>query len=307
MTAKDLGLISIAHKDLVERAFKNFPPEISEHTFSNLFIWRDMRPIHVVSIADALVFVEDMQDHVEIFGPPVGDINLIEAKAELEQLFKKRVYTFIRIPKSNLAMCPAGFSKVEDRNNFDYVYSRDGLAELSGNKFHDKKNLVNQCLQNYDCTYEALNRDNLHLISKFQERWCEQRKCSEAYSLCQEFRAINEVIERYDTKTIIGGMIKIKGEVQAYTMAERLNNDTAVIHFEKAESSFKGLYQLINYWFARNSLSQFQFINREQDLGIDGLRKAKQSYNPVRFVEKFNFTSPEFKPRTNEKTEKKCI
>jgi hypothetical protein len=194
---------------------------------------------------------------------------------------------------------------MEDRDNFDYVYYRKDLAELSGRKYHKKRNLVTQCLGNYRCTYEELTPEIIPEVKEMQDRWCAQKDCGKTPILCHEYKAISSMLDNTGELDIIGGAIRIDGTVQAYTVASSLNNNTAAIHFEKAMPEFKGLYQLINQWFCKNSLSSFEFVNREQDVGVEGIRKAKESYFPDHMIIKYavlhNISREEYeKMRTRE-------
>ncbi len=286
MKAKDLGIISLEHKGLISQALERFPPTISEHTFTNLFIWRSLRPLHVIWLADSICFAEAKNDGLLAFGPPVGPCDIALATRAIQQLFDKPVAALLRIPSEMAVGISKEWTATEDRDNFDYVYTRNDLVELSGNALHAKKNLVAQCLQSYDCRYEPVTPANVAELVHFQKRWCEKRKCGETHSLCHEYRATLEAIKNFDSLNLTGGIIRIGGQVEAYSVGERLNENTAVVHFEKASAEFKGLYQLMNKWFAEKALDRFQFINREQDLGVDGLRKAKLSYKPNNMVKK---------------------
>ena len=119
------------------------------------------------------------------------------------------------------------------------------------------------------------------------KNWCEKRECGKDTGLCSEYMAINETLNNFEALGVIGAIIKIENHVAAFTIGEALNNNTAVVHFEKAMPEFIGLYQVINQMFCQNHLAQFEFINREQDLGIEGLKKAKESYFPDHLVEKY--------------------
>jgi hypothetical protein len=109
-------------------------------------------------------------------------------------------------------------------------------------------------------------------------------------SLEAENKAIKTIFDKYPQLAVFGGAVYVDGKLEAFTLAESLNNDTAVIHFEKANPQITGLYQLINQWLCQNTLRTFTYVNREQDLGIPGLRKAKLSYHPHHMIEKYSVT-----------------
>ncbi|NLD27542.1 MAG: DUF2156 domain-containing protein [Myxococcales bacterium] len=302
---KDLGLISMEHRDIALEALAAFPPIASEQTFTNLYAWKESHPVGIISDSkNGLIFYADHGEFMSIYGAPLGNIELGDAATVIQKISGKPVIAAERIPH-NIAI--RGFERSDDRANHDYVYMREELASLSGNRFHAKKNLLNQCLENYECSYEEIGSENLSEVTEFMKRWCESRKCGTEPGLCHEYRAIRTILENYDSFPVTGAAIRIYGKVEAFTIGEKLNSETAVIHFEKASGNFKGLYQLVNNWFAKNHLAEFKFVNREQDLGIEGLRKAKESYNPHHMVEKSNvFFSKDAHARLKAQVEKRC-
>jgi hypothetical protein len=119
------------------------------------------------------------------------------------------------------------------------------------------------------------------------DRWCAARNCGVDPGLCDEYRAIRQLLEHYEQLDVTGAAVRVDGAVQAFSMGEALSPDTAVIHVEKAMPDIEGLYQVMNQWFCRDQLGGFDYVNREQDLGVPGLRKAKLSYHPHHMVKKF--------------------
>lgn len=275
--------LKFEHKELVEEYLRRYPPEISEHTFTNLFAWRDNRPVSLTEWNGTLVLVLECEEGQCLLGPPVGDYDPEELLARLAHA---GVETARRIPEVTAEVLrDLGMSTEKDRDNSDYVYRRDDLAQLEGRRYHRERNLVNQCLSRWHCEYEEINPDNLDEVSELQQRWCDAHEMTPG--LRKESDAIGQALNRYEQLGLRGGAVRVEGRMQAFTMGERLNEDTAVVHFEKAMKRYKGLYQVVNQWFCRDELSEFKFVNREQDLGIPGLRRAKKSYNPHHMVTKF--------------------
>ncbi len=169
----------------------------------------------------------------------------------------------------------------------DSVYSVPELVELKGNKFHKKKNLLRQFEKSNMFEYTPMQADCVEEVLDMQAEWHGwQEHPSEA--LVAENQAISRVLKNFDrVGSLIGGTIRVDGKVIAYTVGECLGKDTLVIHFEKGDTRFKGIYQAINKHFLAAQENRFAFVNREQDLGDEGLRKAKLSYNPVSFMKKY--------------------
>ena len=176
---------------------------------------------------------------------------------------------------------------IYDRDNSDYVYLADNLIKLSGNKFHRKKNHVNRFKKNHDFQYRILDEELAESFLGLQETWCELKDCPENPDLLHEDRAIYEALSNYQELGFRGGAISINSKVEAFALGELLNPDTAVIHIEKANPDIPGLYAAINQLFCAKEWSEVKYVNREQDLGLENLRKAKESYYPDHLVEKY--------------------
>lgn len=286
MALGDFRRLELADQGLVSDYLRRFPPEISEHTFTNLFAWRAARPVWLAEVLDSLVFACTAPGHPEtpaiLFGPPAGPASVVQI------IDHYQMQGAIRLPAGPAALLKAADRKpVHDRDNDDYVYLVSDLAEPAGRRYAKKRNHIRQCLKKYDCTYEAMTTGNVGECIAMQERWCEGRQCQIFPGLGNEDIAIGETLRHIDCFPILGGVIRIDGIIQAFAVAEPLNQNTAVWHFEKAMPDFEGLGQLITHWFARFALGPFKFVNREQDLGLPGLRQAKESNFPDLMVEKF--------------------
>ncbi|MCC8194388.1 MAG: phosphatidylglycerol lysyltransferase domain-containing protein, partial [Deltaproteobacteria bacterium] len=179
---------------------------------------------------------------------------------------------FYRIPKPLLRLWeerfPEGIEADESRGQWDYLYKTRELATLSGNRFHKKKNLFNQFLKKYpDHAYMPLTLECVESVLRMQEEWCTWNECPESDALMAENKAIFRVLSHWDQLPgLLGGFIALDGKVIAYTVGERLTQDTVVTHFEKGATEYKGIYQAINCFFARDNVERFTFTNREQDL-----------------------------------------
>lgn len=185
----------------------------------------------------------------------------------------------------------AKFNITAERDNFDYVYLAQDLINLSGRKFHSKKNHLNAFQKQYpNAQYVPITEE---IIPKCREElniWYENHKRDDDKFICYEQAAIHEIFDHFDAFKLKGGAILIDNRVVAFTFGEKLNSDTAVIHVEKADSNIRGIYVAINQNFVENAWSYMIYINREEDMGVEGLRKAKESYRPIKMIEKFNAT-----------------
>ena len=176
----------------------------------------------------------------------------------------------------------------EERGNWDYLYRVEDLIELKGKRYHKKKNLVNQFNRKYDFTYLPFGANMVEQAMAMQTDWCTWRDCESSDVLSSENRAIFKILTDWKQLAgLFGGALVADGSMVAYTVAEALTGDMLLIHFEKGDTQYKGVYQAINQMFLANSAAQYTFVNREQDLNDEGLRKAKLSYHPVDYQRKY--------------------
>jgi hypothetical protein len=176
------------------------------------------------------------------------------------------------------------------RDGFDYVYLLEKLVKLPGRKLHAKRNHINFFIKNYDWTFEPLTLENLDECREMNEQWYEKKERSHYTGLANERRAVEKCFENYSRLGLEGGLLRASGRIVAYTIGEPLNSDTYVIHIEKAFSDIRGAYQMINREFAsfiKDKYPHILYVNREDDMGDKGLRRAKLSYYPDRMIEKY--------------------
>ena len=198
---------------------------------------------------------------------------------------------FIRVPEQLALVWQAQLGdrvrSQATRAQWDYLYRRQDLIELKGNRLHKKKNLLNQFMKKYVHQYTPLGSATVRQAMAMQTDWCTWRDCDSSLSLSSENRAVARILTHWEAlHGLAGGALTVDGRMAAYTVAEALDADTVVIHFEKGDPAFKGVYQAINQMFLAHGDRSGSIVNREQDLGDEGLRKAKLSYQPFDFVPK---------------------
>ena len=282
--------LTIEDKPLLDGLFKKMQPQISELTFTNLFVWNGFEPVRISRLAEAVLLQRTrLQQGITFMMPPLGEETLADMLRELEALKtgNYEVPPLYGLTSEQLRLLDKGKLKIDaDRDDWDYVYLTSDLADLPGDKFHPKRNFVARCLSQHKCEYASLGPLEVSDCLDLQTEWCNLRECSRIPSLEAENVAVKTALDSRESLNVAGGTVYVDGNLEAFTLAERLNDDTAVIHFEKANPQIEGLYQVINQWFCQKELRDFKFVNREQDLGIIGLRRAKQSYHPHHMVEK---------------------
>lgn len=284
--------LELADRGAVRPLLWDYQPETSELTFTNLFIWRAHYALSWSVAGDWLILISDTENGAWAL-PPIGPGPRSEiSRRVLTWLREEKGAADPRIDRADKRLAQEvsslpGFALTPDGSQSDYVYRAEDLIHLAGRKYHDKRNHINSFRRSYRFAYEPLR--DAHLTDCFQlaESWCRLKRCQEDMNLMGEWEAVREALRHFPDLDLRGKVILINGRVEAFTLGELLNRETAVIHIEKANPEIRGLYPTINQQFCEHAWAQVPFINREQDLGEPGLRAAKESYNPHHMVEKF--------------------
>ena len=177
---------------------------------------------------------------------------------------------------------------IPERDNFDYIYKREDLALLAGKKYHSKRNHISAFSKKYNWTYESLNQTNKEEFLAFSEKWYFDKADAFDEGLAAEQKALAKILNSNVGIDYKGALIRVDGRVVAVTMGSPINSRVFDIHFEKADTEYSSAYALINREFALRELGDYEYINREDDLGLEGLRKAKLSYKPAILLEKYS-------------------
>lgn len=284
--------IELYDQDILNTYLRGDPPQISELTFTNLFIWRHYyRPVWRQA-GDCLFIVCDPVDGQVFALPPVGLGNKIKALAQLFDLPLNggAIGKVSRVGRDFIERyVDLHRYRVEaDPDQSDYLYLTQDLINLSGRHLHQKRNHYNHFIKHFSFECRLLDESLVTDVLQMQEEWCQIRDCESDSRLSGENKAIWEALQNFHRLSYRGMAIVINNKIQAFSLGEPLNADTVVIHAEKANPGIRGLYATINQRFCQEVWKDYKYINREQDLGVEGLRQAKKSYNPHRMIEKFN-------------------
>lgn len=292
----DFGEITLHNKNEFDRLIKQHNPQISELTFTNFFAWRNFYKFRYTIIAGLLCIISVPCRGEPFAMMPFGDVrseNFSEAFFKVKEYFAKKSWrlVFKKISEDELKYfrghAASDESIIYDRDNSDYLYYTADLINLRGKKYDGKRNHINKFKKQHTYEYVTLECSLLDECSRIMEEWCRVKNCSCQEGDYCERKANLELLHNFRTLGCKGALINMDGVFEAFTVGEMLNDDTAVIHIEKAKNSINGLYTIINQQFAERELSNSTYINREQDLGDEGMRKAKLSYQPVRLINKY--------------------
>ena len=294
--------IEITDKKLFDEYFHKYPPETSEFTFTNLFMWRNYYNFLFMEFKEHIILFSndylknrkkpiniESRDYIYFF-PPIGpypDKIIIELFENIVNIEVHRVPEDIceRLTE-NEKFNNLNLVCLEDRNNWDYVYNKDEILNLAGNKYRQNRRWLQKFLTNHNYDFKLLTENLIEKSKELQLEWCVMRACTEDESLEAEQEAIYEALNNFITLGFSGGLLCVDDKCAAYTFGEMLNNKTLVIHIEKAHMEYDGAYQAINNFFLKECCVDTIYVNREQDLGIEGLRRAKESYKPIKMVKK---------------------
>lgn len=282
--------IGLEHKELFDQIFEMYPPEISDMTFTNFFAWQPAYHFMVAKYHENIIVRGIFHNLLSYLEPliPIESPDIFRDILEHHYL-KNEDARFVRVCEQCTSIARSDLKLVvtEDRDNFDYVYDRQVLADLKGRRFDGKRNFIKRAAKAGAVT-APITPDLIEGCRKLLRTWREEK--SKMWMMNFEradYEATQRILSYYDILNVFGMAVLLDGEVQAFTIAERLNENSCVTHVEKASRAATGLYQFVNNSFASEYLNDFQYVNREQDLGIPSLRKAKNSYYPERLIPKY--------------------
>jgi hypothetical protein len=285
--------IDLSDKPIFDDFFNERDYHAAECCFGTAFIWRGCYDTYWAVCHGSLILKVTVGGKTFVL-PPYGarDEDLPLILQSLKEYFGGQPFEIHGIYESTKERFARVFPEitdyVDDRDNWDYVYDRDKLATLSGRKYHGKKNHYNAFVKDYpDFVYEEITRANKDECIAFGQKWCAIREETDPTIKC-EYCAIQEALNNMEFLKIRGGLIRLNGEVKAFSFGEKVSEHTAVIHVEKADPDIRGLYTAINKEFVDRAWKDVLYINREEDMGKEGLRKAKESYHPAFMVKKYN-------------------
>lgn len=279
-------------KEQIDYYFGKAPGRSCERTFVNVYLWSRHYRVKFAVIKDALVFRSE--DNGLAFTYPAGEKENVRAALDfLTEYFREkgepfRLYNVTKEHFEELESWYPGRFEIEyNRDYADYVYETEKLATLAGKKLHGKRNHINKFKSLYpDWSYEPLDDGNVEDCFQMALAWRSQNGCDDDAEKNAEMCVTLNSLRLYKELGLKGGVLKAGGRIVAFTVGEPVCQDTFVVHIEKAFPDVEGAYPMINQQFVQHECMDYQYVNREEDTGAEGLRKAKLSYRPVFLVEK---------------------
>lgn len=286
--------LTLSDRPQIQYRLQEYQPQTSELTFTNLYIWRSYYRTIWSLLDNWLILINRPETSSPYAFVPIGPpprIDIIEKVLHwMAKEFPEDVPQIQRADEKTIAELSNAneFSIREEREHFDYVYSTSKLIDLSGRKLHRKRNFIKRFKNAYNWSYEKITEQNIDDCIRLTDSWCQMKSCVEDMSLFSEWDGIRDALRHFKTLELTGGAILVDNTIQGFSFGELLNNHMAVIHVEKANAEFMGIYPTLNQEFALNEWQSIPYINREQDLGNEGLRRAKESYYPDSLTKKFS-------------------
>ena len=287
-------LIELSDRDWMEECFRAGHRGSLEYSFTNLFVWRKVLNIQAARFGGYAVVMANSNNPTYVFPMGTGPLlPVIEAMQEdaRERGVPLRFNTLLEEDRLRLeALFPGRFEITPIRHAYDYVYESQKLIGLSGKKLSPKRNNINKFVKEYrDWQFETIDGSNIDEVHQMAHRWRELSAAAggSTESLDDEICALEETFRHYFELRMDGGFIRAGGRIIAFSIGDPLNDDVYLVQFEKAFQEIPGAYQIINQQFAEHFAANYKFVNREDDTGDEGLRRAKLSYDPIYLVAKY--------------------
>jgi len=289
--------LSLEDKNSIDKYISPYKFLSCEYSFTSLYIWKDACDIQYTIYKQALIlkkkdfdgnyhFMQPLGYSKEDLGEIIEKLKAYREENDMKYLFKDLEESFIE--EFNVLLNEKNeFCIKEDRDNFDYLYEAKKLMTLSGKKLHSKKNHYNAFTKSYN--YEVVEINNERVINDVigaAQKWYEETPENDI-KLYYELLAIKDIVNNMNLLNLNGVAVYVDGKVAAFSIGESLNEKLAVIHIEKGDKNINGIYSFIAKTLIDKCFNNAEIINREQDLGIDGLRKSKMSYYPLKLEKKF--------------------
>ena len=291
----DFKTLTLADKDQITPLFQAWNHyENAESSFANLFIWRKFMNLQFCVMDGAVyLLVERKSKHTAFMPMAVPDEPLDRHVENIVAHFRENGWEFIAFcteqQVNSLVNGKFGsqlaFRELMQSN--EYIYDAQSLRTLSGKTYQKKRNHINHFLKNYGdrIEYQEFRPEHADECLSLYDTWLEHSASSD--HAAYERDSVVDALMNFEYLGLTGAIVRLSGKLEAFTLGERLTGDMALIHIEKANRDIIGLYAFINQQFLLNAFPDVSYVNREEDLGLEGLRKAKMSYYPIRFIRKY--------------------
>ena len=286
----DFHPITLEDKKIFDDIYSRYPIEHTENSFGTLYCWRHYGNYKIAEVEGSLIIWGDTDAYTSIRAP-IGPKNkkVLDAAVDLA-LSTESEAPFLVLESWQLEWIKQVRPDLvfhQDRDFSDYIYSSESLASLEGKQYLMIRKQLNRFRKKCPSTVEIISEENFDDIKDFINKWCQYRECDKYTILKHEKEALHEALSYFHELEFEGLVVKPHGEIGGLAIFEELNPTTSVVHYEKGLPDCEGIYKEINYQTALMLKDRYQYINRESDMGIPGLKESKERYHPVRRAELF--------------------
>jgi hypothetical protein len=288
LSPSDFEPVTLSDRDFFARHYQNFPQVHSDNTFANMVCWNDYAHYRYACVEGCIVLSSTIAGMTR-YRPPIGPRNprLLEEVLRLATKSEEE-HPFVILDSDSKEWMANLYPDLQfhaERRYFEYVYLATDLAQLPGKKYLTIRHQLNKFQKTCNPQVEPISQENIGEIKDFLDQWCDWKDCDSDPVLASEKDAVSFALSHYEELKLSGIAIRAEGKIGAISLFEKLNKDTALVHFEKGLPDCKGIYRAINAETAKILSQDYIYINRESDMGVEGIREAKTRYHPHHMVE----------------------
>ncbi|WP_326911259.1 DUF2156 domain-containing protein [Sedimentibacter sp. MB31-C6] len=288
--------LCLEDKDIIESYIDKDTLESYEYLFSSLYMWRKLNNVKYATIENTLLIEKNEEGKGTFYAQPFG-YNKENLDKIVDLLIKRnenfnRKYLFGDVDEVFVDELKKytnfKIEAIEDIDDFEYVYKTQDLIDLRGKRYHGKKNHYNSFVKKYDFELKKINDANvIDDCLTLLHNWHEEVAVTFDKEMLMEIDAIKDIFRELLNLELKSIAVYVDNELAGFAVGEKVNDNLAVIHAERGEIKYKGIYSFLNRKFLEDSFSDTKFVNRQEDTGNKGLRKSKQSYHPIKMVKKY--------------------
>lgn len=289
--------LTLEDKEIIEKYIDKSKLDSYEYLFSSLYMWRKLNNIKYAVIDDVLIIEKNEEGkgtfYAQFFGYKKDNLtSIIDELIKRNLEFTDRDYLFGDVGDEFVddlkKYTDFSIDLVEDIDDSEYIYNTQDLIELKGKKYHSKKNHVNSFLKTYSYDIKTINNENVKSdCMDLLHKWHEEVAVTIDKEMLMEIDAIKDLFRELHFFDLNSIAIYVDGDLAGFAVGEKVNDRMALIHVERGEIAYKGIYAFLNKQFLVESFQDTEFVNRQEDTGNEGLRKAKKSYHPEKMIKKY--------------------
>jgi len=296
---EDFSKIDLGEKEKFEEFFKNYPPRHSDASFMTMVTWHKYMQ-YFVCWSEGFPFVHTKKNDDRFFRIPFGlkDLELIK-KMLVFASKNTNEFSIGLVDEAQKKFLESHFKHldfVKCRQYSDYIYRAEDLVSLEGKSYAKIRNRMNKFRKNHTYSVEIISQDVVDEVMDYLDEWCIVQDCDEDEVLRFEKQALKYCLKYFETLGVFGISVRVEGKIKAFSLCEWISDSEVIVHFEKGDPKLDGIYKVVNFETAKYIVDNGGiWINRESDMGVIGLRKAKMRYRPHHLADVYMITNKSIK------------